>query len=256
MATRLKWAAQLDNVHEVSIVGSADLGYWQRRLSGEGVAPAVCGGRASLMVVSAAGKFMGVRFRELSVSVIIEPVETITYFLVRAYNSNRFFAFCERSIFSTPYDSANVGVVDSIPTAISVAHRGRTSFRVAMRPTDTPATRIPSQEFDEALVARVVLPSTARSKNGSPKMFFARICGGTKVYPFMAGEDTVSVRSQSNGDVFDDLTQSAFIPEKWLVRSNASHAKSKTYSLHEDVALDDFMVGNPSYAMERANGPT
>lgn len=243
MTTRVKWTAQLDHVQEVSILGSADLGFWHTRLADEELTPVDREGRATLLIVSAAGRFMGVRFRELSVSVFIASEEVTSYFLVRAFNSNPFFAFCERFFFSTPYDGANVGVVHDVPTAISVSQHGRTSFHASMRRTDTSATRTPTQEFGEALVARVNLPGGKPSSSRPAKMFFARIGGRTKVYPFIAGEDTILINPQYDGDSFHILSESAFVPEAWIIRSNASHAKSKTYKRSENVEFERHVVG-------------
>ena len=71
MTTRVKWAAKLDHVQEVSILGSADLGFWQQQLAGESLAPVNREGRAIVLIVSAEGRFLGVRFREVSVSVFV-----------------------------------------------------------------------------------------------------------------------------------------------------------------------------------------
>ncbi len=253
MTTRVKWSAQLNHVQEVSILGSANLGFWQKRLAGEELTPVDREGRATILIVGAAGRFMGVRFRELSVSVFVASAEVTSYFLVRAFNSNSFFAFCERLFFSTPYDGASVRVVHDIPTTISVTHHGRTSFHASMRHTDTIATRTPIQEFEEALVARVNLPSGMPSTSRHAKMFFARIGGSTKVYPFLAGEDTILIHPQKDGDAFHILSESAFVPEAWIIRSNASHAKSKTYKRSENVEIERHAVGEQPHALERAN---
>jgi hypothetical protein len=231
----MKWAAKLDHVQEVSILGSADLGFWQQQLAGESLAPVNREGRASILIVSAAGRFMGVRFREVSVSVFVAPAEVTSHFLVRAFSSCSVFAFCERLFFSTPYVGAQVGVVAEIPTAICVTRRGRSLFHASMRPTDTNATRMPTREFDESLLARVYVPNRRNSASRHAKMFFARIGGRTKVYPFLAGVDTLVIDPQEHGDPFHRLVESAFVPETWMVRSSASHAKSKTYLRSENV---------------------
>lgn len=68
MTTPVKWTAHLHAVHEVSLVGSANLDFWQERLAGEEVTPVDRDGRAMIAIVSAAGKFAGVRFREVLAS--------------------------------------------------------------------------------------------------------------------------------------------------------------------------------------------
>jgi hypothetical protein len=60
-------------VREVSLLGSADLTFWKDQLLNEGLVPAEKDGKSQLLVVAAEMKFMGVRFRELSFSVLLRP---------------------------------------------------------------------------------------------------------------------------------------------------------------------------------------
>lgn len=250
MVPHVTWTAQLNHVRDASLLGSAELSFWRDRLAGEELTPVDRVGRTNILIVSAAGRFMGVRFRELSVSVIVSSVavaaETTSCFLVRAFNSNRFFTFCERRFFSTPYDYADVEVVHDIPTAITVTQHGRTFFQASMQRGDTPTTRTPTHVREEALVARIMLPSRMHSTRRQRKMFFARISGNTHVYPFMAGEDTVVIHPQADGDVFHTLLESDFLPEQWIVRSNAAHAKSRTYNRGEIADMERLAVGEPN----------
>lgn len=232
--TSVKWTAQLQGVREVSLLGSADLGFWQERLADEELTPMPRDGRAVISIVSAAGRFAGIRFRELSVSVGITTVgdaaEFPSYFLVRAFNSNRFFAFCERFFFSTPYDYANVGVKCPNPTEISVTRQDRTLCHARMQRTVGSTNRRPVQEREESWMARIMLPTNDRIANCPKKLFFAKISGVTEVYPFRSGEDSIALHEQVDGDVFGILLKSDFSPVEWIVRSNATHAKSKTYN--------------------------
>ena len=185
MTASVRWTAQLSDVREVSLLGSADLGFWQKRLADEELTPANREGRATIAIVSAAGKFAGIRFRELSVSVVVasaaDAAELASYFLVCAFNSNQFFAFCERVFFSTPYDYANVSVVHPVPTEISVARHGRTLFRASMQRTDVSTTRRPAQEREESWMARIMLPSNGGPAGGRSKMLFADLWDGTRL---------------------------------------------------------------------------
>lgn len=232
MSTSVKWAAQLHEVREVSLIGSADLGFWQDRLAGEQLVPGNREGRATISIVSAAGRFAGVRFREVSVSVAVtaatSPAELPVVFLDRAFNSNRVFAFCERVMFSTPYDYADVRVEHPDPTEFSVTQRGHALYRASMCRTGALAHRTPTQEREKSWMAKVMLPGNGRSAGRQKKMFFARLAGVTQVYPFVAGEDRVDLHAQDNGDVFQALLKSDFAPVEWVVRSNATHAKSRT----------------------------
>ncbi len=211
------------------------------------------------MIVSAAGRFAGIRFREMSVSAEVvssaDSAESPSYFLERAFNSNQFFAFCERVFFSTPYDCANVGVVDSIPAEISVSRRGRVLLQVSMDRANSPTTRRPTLEREDAWTAQILLPKNARSAVRRNRMFFARIRGATCVYPFLAGKDRMSLQKQADGDIFHALQESGFAPAEWIVRSSATHAKSKTYDREELTEFELDTVGQPSHALEPAAGP-
>src|SRR5689334_13869653 len=98
-----KWAAKLTGVHEVSLTGSADLAYWQKQLEPQRLAPIEADGRAQVLIIAAAARFKGVRFRELSFSIQARPIDGSATdqgaFLVQAFSSNRFFAWCERRLF-------------------------------------------------------------------------------------------------------------------------------------------------------------
>ncbi len=45
MTTAERWTAQLDGVREVSLRGSADFEFWQKRLADEGLRPSIATGR-------------------------------------------------------------------------------------------------------------------------------------------------------------------------------------------------------------------
>src|SRR5438128_643219 len=119
MNTAVKWAAELAHVREVSLLGTADLSYWTDRLLTENLLPAESDGQAQLLTVAADAKYMGVRFRELSFSILVswseEGVRQDAAYLARAFNSCGLFAFCERVLFSTPYYHADVRMSASFP---------------------------------------------------------------------------------------------------------------------------------------------
>jgi hypothetical protein len=230
---RVKWSAELSHVREVSLRGSADLDFWRSRMVGEQLDPLACDGRAVVMIVAAAGKFMGIRFRELSISIAVASTldEQITdeYFLLRAFNSNRVFACCERALFATPYEHAVVAVEDALPAAVSVAQDDLAWFRMAMGDHHPPTTRVPTGEGEETWEARIMLPRKGRRVARGAYMFFARIRGNTVRYPFLAGTDSIAICPQADGDVLHVLLESQFAAHEWIIRSNATHAKSKTY---------------------------
>lgn len=249
MTTSVKWAAQLQGVREVSLHGTADLDFWRKRIAEHGVEPLATDGRATIAIVSATGTFAGVRFSEMSVSVATvtspDAADMPSFFLDGAYNSSRFFAWCERVFFSTPYAFAQVDVDCTLPAAIRVARRGQIIFQASMGPVDPTSTRLPARQIDETWLAQIFLPGRPGLVANKRKVFLASICGVTEVYPFLADNDTIlmgqAINARATENPMSDrfptsvrmLADSEFTPVEWMVRSNATHAKSKTYTLRE-----------------------
>jgi len=96
-ATR-KYVANVPHVREVSLLGTGPDG-------------------GSRLLIAADMRFFGVPFGEVSLSILTGENEAQ---LVQAWNSVRFFAWCERTFFSTPYAHGNVRVTTE-PTSFAVA---------------------------------------------------------------------------------------------------------------------------------------
>lgn len=231
MNTAIKWAAELAQVREVSLLGTADLAFWKERLQGEELLPAECDGRAQLLVSAAEGKYMGARFREVSFSVLVCPETGCPWdaaCLIRAFNSSRLFAFCERAIFSTPYYFGDVRLDSSLPASIRLVDQGEPVFAAAMGDA-APDSRQPSRCGDDGWEGLVFLP--AKRRGGRPgKLFVARVNGYTRRYPFVAGLDSMAIRPSPESEVFGMLEESHFAVKEWILRDDARHAKSKTYA--------------------------
>lgn len=212
----VQWAAQLSGVREVSLTGSADAGWWSRRLAPLGLQPAAGDGRAQLRIIGAAGRFAGVAFREASVSVML--ADEGSALLLQAFNSSRFFAWCERTFFHTPYLHGDVrAAVDPATVAVGVRGGGEV-LRAGMCGEPPAPAGISGWE------GRVLL---AASEGLQPaRCFFARMHGATETRPF-GGSDVFTLRR--GVPVFEELIESGFAPEEWVVRRSAVHMKSKTY---------------------------
>ena len=225
----VKWAAQLPHVREVSLRGTADVAFWKERLAREGLLPAEKNGRAQVLIIAADGCFHGIRFRELSFSVIVTPPDEGSAtrdaaFLVRAFNSNRFFAFCERTFFSTPYDHGHVRVSTSAPASVELSLKGRTVFAAQMGA----APREPARVGADGWEGPVFLPGKAAGNASALRFFVARIRGETRAYPFDAAVDSLAITPSGELDLFAALAASRFMAEEWSIRPDAWHAKSKT----------------------------
>jgi hypothetical protein len=227
MNPAIKWAARLSHVREISLRGGADLSYWKDRIAPEGLLPLDRAGRAEILVIAADAKFRGVRFREVSFSVAVaapDPTPGIeTMFLLGAYNSNRFFAWCERTFFSTPYAHGDVAVTD-VPPTIRLSRGGAPTFLASM-PDGVPASA--PRSAPGGLEARVLLP---RRKGRPARFFFARITGNTSILPVTDYGLMLSTNPARDTPVLQALNDSNFVPTEWHIRLDATHAKSKTYS--------------------------
>jgi hypothetical protein len=222
----IRWVAELSHVREVSLHGTADLAYWTDQLAPHDLRPLERDGQARVLVIAADGRFHGVRFRELSFSVLVEvgthAAAREGAYLVHAYNSSRFFAWCERTFFRTPYSAGDVAVAAADPVSVELRLGGRTAFRVA-RTVALPTTAAAEGGWDGI----VFLPSARPEMDRS---FHARVRGVTTTLPFDAASDTIQIHTDSDAPVLRSLLDSGFVPKEWQLRSDATHAKSTTYT--------------------------
>jgi len=217
MGTPVKYVAALKHVREVSIVGAADLGFWIQKLEKEELEPQETEGKAQILIVGAEAKFRGIRFAELSFSVMVRG----GMFLVRAFNSSRFFAFCERVFFATPYYGAEVRISAAQPVLVRMAERGEGIFELEMNEEG----KVASSSGQEGWEGPVFLP-------GNGKAFVARIGGESRRSPFL-NSDSMTIKPAAKDGVLRALLDSSFSPTEWIVREDAAHAKSKTYKRAE-----------------------
>lgn len=227
MGKPIDYIAKLSHVREVSLLGTADLGYWREHLGRAGLEPAQQGGRARILIIASAASFRGIRFRELSVTALVArsgdgtPADASA--LIHAYNSNRLLALCERALFSTPYSRADVQVSAGLPASLGVVDHDGSAFRAEMGDGPSPG-REPSRCGEDGWEGPVYLPGGSRPG----RLFFARIRGETQAYPFRGGVDSLRIEPASGPGIIRTLADSGFVPEEWIVRDDAVHARSKT----------------------------
>jgi len=234
----IRYLAEPGHVREVSLRGSADLAFWSARLEPENLRPAEQGGRAQILLVAAEMKFMGVRFAEVSFSVLVDvpgPESTEGAFLVHAFNGCRFFAYCERRFFATPYTYANCHVAVGPRALVQVTSRGQAVFRAERGPRpervegpDAAAAPPSICRQVDTWEGPVFLPTRGGAAEGEARFFFARMRGPATVSPFLGDVDLfiLSAAAESSWRLLHD---SDFKALEWLVRPDATHGKSKTY---------------------------
>ncbi len=228
MARQIKNAAVVTDVVDVSLLGTADLSYWQYALKAEQLEPIEHEGNAQILIIAADAKYMGLRFRELSIAVFARDVSGLTNlsgsFLIRAFNSRRSFAWVERTIFKTPYYFGDISVQWETPLIQlkfpSVNFEVRSGQGVKM-----------NSDRMQVLCwhGPVFLPSKPGTAAAKSKLFFAQVIGATEEFAFYPTCDVLTL-PESAEHPFQVLRESGFRPTKWWVRPSAQHTKSKTYS--------------------------
>jgi hypothetical protein len=239
MYTPVKFVADVAHVREVSLHGTADLAFWKDRLARDNLAPVEQDGKAQVLLVAAEMRFWGIRFRELSFSVQVsrpgQGPRGDAAFLIHAFNSCRFFAFCERVFFSTPYYYGDVRVSAVPPASVLLPKGGEVAFRAEMHAAPN---RGPSRSGEESWDGPIFLPRR-HGKEGPGLVFFARLQGQTRTYPFLQGEDTLTIRPAPDAEVFQALLDSRFVGKEWAIRDDARHARSKTYKRFEAFGTEE-----------------
>lgn len=255
---RKKYVAELQHVRETTLSGLADGEFWKRRLASADVTPVLRDGAAELLLTACEGKFMGVTFRELSFTVTVQGVADgvpeVGAFQLHGVNSVRFFAWCERTLFSTPYHYGQLVVQAGAAPAFSWTDRGRVVLSAALRkdyqpqdsvgvePADGVAagrsaeaaaeSRAPLRQASDGFSGPVFLPAASREPGPprSEKWFYAEVGGATRTYPFLPGGDDWTLAPAARTPVLSLLAESQFIPKEWYVRDDSRHAKTKTFA--------------------------
>jgi len=119
-----------------------------------------------------------------------------------------------------------------LPVAIHLVRKGEVAFRAEMYTDPSGLGRKPSRCGEDGWEGPVFLPESRRGKD----LFFARIRGHTQAYPFLHGKDAVTIRPSPDSAILQALLDSHFVAKEWVVREDATHAKSKTYKRGEVLA--------------------
>jgi hypothetical protein len=218
-----KFVAEVRDVKELRLIGSVKLDFWNKQLKDKPFqAFQTAGGCAEITIAATELVWKGFRFNELTISLAIAARDDARkhtgYLLLHALNSNRFFAFCERTFFSTPYHFGKVNLRETTPCLINAQSNNQNVLKAAMSRTTRPVT-----EENESWEGAIFLPN-ARSE----KYFIGKLSGKTKICPFIE-TDRIEMQSDTKNIVFDLLIASDFKGKEWRMRSQAFHAKSKTY---------------------------
>ena len=90
--------------------------------------------------------------------------------------------------------------------------------------------REPSRCGEDGWEGPIFLPEKRPGQGRQGKWFFARLRGDTRRFPFLHSKDSVTIRPSPDSEVLQALRDSHFVAKEWVVREDATHAKSKTYT--------------------------
>lgn len=225
--SQIKYIATVAGAREVGLHGIADPAHWAGRLQREGLAPTELDGGVPVVLTGVDGRWGPVRFRDVSVSVGARPIHSDDaspgFYLVRAFNSSRFFASVERHWFGTPY-----------------VHRADTSVEVSPSPTVTigPVTApvlealacpdVPMEDAGEAHWEGPLFLPSRKPRRRSMRFFFVRIRGATLARAFDRDRDTYRLDEGDPDPLVQALGGCGFTAVRWAVRHAATHSRSKT----------------------------
>ena len=195
--TKIHYLSEPMHVREVTVIGTTDLGYWSDYLKTEGLAPVRYRDDAQVVVVAAEMVYLGLRFTEVSFSVCAELPQVSSSAGMRslhAFTSSRVFAWCERTMFATPYTQGECHVSVHGPTSVRLDARGERVLSAEMSPLERRATRA----GDESWEGPVFLPPGGAENDR--RLFFGRLRGHSVVYPFEKG-DCFALEASAGGGV-------------------------------------------------------
>ncbi|GAB1420375.1 hypothetical protein MASR2M15_04710 [Anaerolineales bacterium] len=213
----IHYVTRIEPVLEVTLYGYAQTQVWYPYLEDEEIDTQNLHEKIDIIISIVASKYMGIRFREFSISV---KLDANRYFLAHAYNSMRLFAYMERAFFQTPYYHGDIEIQAD---AVRLSHQQNTVFEARL---PQKAMRLKTGEECEEL--NILLPKRLRKTASQPHFFDARLEGLTETY----SGDAVDLQMTPRADDFilNLLQESLFQVQEWRIRRTARHSKSKTYS--------------------------
>lgn len=221
----IEYAAEINNVKEVNLIGSADLVYWQNFLSKENLVPFNNNGKAEIIISTPTLSWSGIHFSEFVVAVALGNKEGTSrngYYLVHAYNTSGLLAFYERVLFHAPYSEAKINIQEKSPISIDLIVDNTNVFSL----------KVSKEDYflganDEMWLGAISLPK--KNNDTKERFFYGKLGGFTENYKYSTERDSMSFNPVKSTPVIKFLRESNFTPIIWGLRSNSSHGKSKTY---------------------------
>jgi len=138
---KIQYAAEIENVKELRLIGKANFNYWKEYLSKRELFPFNKNGFAEITISATDLKWKGVRFNELVITIATSKGKDLNehngFYLLQAFNSVRFFAFCERVFFFTPYHHGIEGLKEQLPFSMQLEINSQIVLRAEMKEKDS-----------------------------------------------------------------------------------------------------------------------
>lgn len=216
----VRYLTEIRQVREVGLTGVADLEYWRAILARERLVPYDHNGYALVMVNAVELRWLGIRFRELVMTVRAHEADggnrANGFFLVEAYNTNALLALSEQIFFATPYVHGDIDISLDDPVYIRHSHRRHVCFNAQRAGSGAPVG------FDDSALDAVIYLA-----NG--QRYYARLGGRAERHPFSDGHDTLAITPTGMQTGYQYLLESQFRPVEWHMRYNGVHSRTKTY---------------------------
>jgi hypothetical protein len=226
------------------------LNYWRDKLAVHRLHPTEVDGRAEMMLSACDARFKGIRFRELSISVFVarEPHSHARdgALLLRAFNSIRFFAWVERTLFSTPYYPSQVAVSPIVPAFLRLGEQDHPILAASMGHDGSDVDiRANAPLVPDGWQGPILLPDRRDLSLAAPRQFFASLTGDTQTLAFDSQRDTFQLGPPASDPIVPLLVAARFEPNTWILRTAATHGKSKTIRRTEGDEFAGFADGRP-----------
>lgn len=224
-----RYITTVASVRDVRLAGIGDLAFWQQYLHVLPLIPYALNGTAHMIISATEFVWQRIPVQEFVLSLVValphDPATPAGFYLVHAFNSSRLLALIERVFFQTPYIYGQTHSTAVPPASITLTTTQRTVLQASMSPNT-----MLSQHTDEPWEGRIFLPVQAPGKQRAQPYFFAKFTGACAIYPWTDADTLTLIPDQSN-PVCACLHASHFQATEWRLHTNATHARSKTYTM-------------------------
>lgn len=230
-------AADISEVLDLTLQGSADPEFWTSHLAPEGLKPLLSKGKARIQLSAIAARFKGMRFCELNLAVLTEARDDNRFpagaFLPCAFNSLAAFAWVERNLFHCPYSQGDISVQGRPNAEFSLSLDRSLMLRAVMAPA--PLASLSDSDWE----GPIYLPTA----HGKPRRYFmasisgpaqGRSWGPADAWQFQADASVRALQALKSHPFTSSLralSESGFSPDAWILRPSARHCKGRSEKL-------------------------